>query len=338
MNTEPLISIIIPVYGVEQYLDECLESVVSQTYRNLQIILIDDGSPDRCPQMCDDWAVKDSRITVIHQKNSGPAAARNAGLDAATGDLIGFVDSDDWIDTKMYETLLGNMVASGADVSIIGKMAVRGDEHTPNNHPDVHLEGDDDLALKLVNSLPQHGRIWMDRGVYDKLYKRELFDGVRFAEGLIAEDLPVTYEVLLRIKRFVLDTTPLYYYRYVFDSRSNERSHIDLGLSDYAFDMFERMRRERPKTAPYFLYSYALVTTEAYKRILTVDEDSAAWKSFRRRARRRFRNNLIGLTKRIDERYLHIPRSQSIQWMMIGFFPAIFRLMYRSYLQKIGLR
>lgn len=100
------ISIIVPIYKVEQFIDKCIDSIVNQSYNNLEIILIDDGSPDRCPEICDEWAKKDSRIKVIHKENGGAASARNAGLEIATGDYIGFVDSDDWIDKDMYEFLI----------------------------------------------------------------------------------------------------------------------------------------------------------------------------------------------------------------------------------------
>lgn len=95
---DPLISVIVPVYKVEKYLDECVESIVNQTYRNLEIILVDDGSPDNCPQMCDDWAKRDARIRVIHKENGGLSSARNAGLDVCTGEYISFIDSDDWLE------------------------------------------------------------------------------------------------------------------------------------------------------------------------------------------------------------------------------------------------
>ena len=103
---EPLISVIVPVYKVEQYLDECVQSIRNQTYTNLEIILVDDGSPDRCPEMCDEYARQDSRIKVIHKPNGGLSSARNAGLDIATGEYVGFVDSDDIVKPNMYETLL----------------------------------------------------------------------------------------------------------------------------------------------------------------------------------------------------------------------------------------
>jgi len=113
---QPLVSIIVPVYGVEGYLDTCLTSLVNQMYRNLEILLIDDGSPDRCPELCDAWAKKDPRIRVFHTENRGVSHARNVGLDQATGDYIGFVDSDDWVDPDMYEVMVDAMLKGNADV------------------------------------------------------------------------------------------------------------------------------------------------------------------------------------------------------------------------------
>ena len=105
VSEEPLISVIVPVYNVERYLDQCVKSIVEQSYRNLEIILVDDGSRDACPGKCDMWAAKDNRISVIHKANGGLSSARNAGLDQARGDCIAFVDSDDWIDPNMLRTV-----------------------------------------------------------------------------------------------------------------------------------------------------------------------------------------------------------------------------------------
>ena len=107
MDTSPLISVIVPVYKAEKYLEECVRSIRAQEHRNLEIILIDDGSPDNCPQMCDDFAREDARIRVIYQENGGVSAARNAGIAAAKGEWIGFVDADDVIHASMYKTLHG---------------------------------------------------------------------------------------------------------------------------------------------------------------------------------------------------------------------------------------
>ena len=122
---QPLISVIVPVYKVEPYLDKCVSSIVNQTYTNLEIILVDDGSPDNCPAMCDAWAERDSRIRVIHQKNQGGGAARNAGLDFASGSLIAFVDSDDYILTMLSLAELG---VGGAIVYALYKPLAENDE------------------------------------------------------------------------------------------------------------------------------------------------------------------------------------------------------------------
>lgn len=112
------VSVIIPVYKVEKYLDRCMESVVRQTYKNIEIILVDDGSPDNCPQMCDEWAKKDNRIKIIHKKNSGQADARNQGMKISTGEYICFVDSDDYIDRTEIEKCINNAVRNSSDVVI----------------------------------------------------------------------------------------------------------------------------------------------------------------------------------------------------------------------------
>src|SRR5699024_3764138 len=125
---ELTISIIIPIYGVEKYIDRCVNSVVNQTYRNLEIILVDDGSPDNCPSICDEWAKKDRRIKVIHKKNGGLSDARNVGMNSATGELIGFIDSDDWVCEEMYQLLYENMKQNDSDISACGVKMVWEDD------------------------------------------------------------------------------------------------------------------------------------------------------------------------------------------------------------------
>ena len=115
-----VISVIVPIYKVEEFLDECIQSIVDQTYQNLQIILVDDGSPDRCGEMCEDWARKDKRIEVIHKKNGGLSDARNVGLAEATGEFIAFVDSDDWIEPQMYEVMMAALIAEEAELVACG--------------------------------------------------------------------------------------------------------------------------------------------------------------------------------------------------------------------------
>ena len=120
MEGNTKISVIIPIYKAEKFLDKCIGSVVGQTYENLEIILVDDGSPDNCPAICDSWAEKDSRIKVVHKENGGLSSARNAGLDVVTGEYFGFIDSDDWIEKDFFEFLITNALKENADISRCG--------------------------------------------------------------------------------------------------------------------------------------------------------------------------------------------------------------------------
>lgn len=225
----PLISVIVPVYGVEEYLDKCVESIVNQTYKNLEILLVDDGSPDNCPQMCDEWAKKDSRIKVVHKENGGLSSARNAGLDNCTGEYVGFIDSDDWIDLKFFETLYNNLVEDDADISVVGVWKVY-ETHMKSQTEKFtrrSFTGEETLKnfLYMRNNLAG--------GVTDKIFKIELFDGVRFPLGLTAEDRYVHAVIYSKINKLAFDPVPMYYYL------TRENSICTSDLNPHTFDRIE---------------------------------------------------------------------------------------------------
>lgn len=190
----PIISVIVPIYKVEPYLRKCLNSIVGQTYRNLEIILVDDGSPDGCPVICDEYAARDKRIKVIHQANGGVSAARNAGLAEATGDWVGWVDSDDWIEPDMYEYMLKNALKYGADIAVCGRV-----ERYPERSrfwvwEDTQvLDREQALEKLLENKL-------MGNYLCDKLWRRELFQGIVFPMGRTFEDIAIAHRLFLRAK------------------------------------------------------------------------------------------------------------------------------------------
>lgn len=203
-----LISVIVPIYKVEQYLDCCIRSIVEQTYVNLEIILVDDGSPDDCPAMCDAWAAKDSRIKVIHKENGGLSDARNAGLAMASGELISFIDSDDWIEPTFYEKLWEVMQTSGAEIAACATNYV--------------AESGKVLRVRMaaqgpVGRIDALRRLVMEDGVYqtvwNMLYRREVVEGMTFEKGKYNEDEFWTYRVLDRIERLATVSAPLYNYR-----------------------------------------------------------------------------------------------------------------------------
>ena len=204
----PLISVIVPIYKVESLLPGCIDSILAQTYENLEVILVDDGSPDNCGRICDEYAGKDSRIRVIHQKNAGLAGARNAGLEIARGEYLGFVDSDDRIAPQMYETLLASMEAEQADIAICGRyMEFMSGDLVPMftlDQPQV-MDAHEAVRKFLISED-------LDAAAWDKLYRRSFWGDTRYPLNYISEDVPVTSRLLARANRVVHCGQPLYYY------------------------------------------------------------------------------------------------------------------------------
>lgn len=209
MHQDLLISVIVPVYKVEPYLSRCVDSILAQTYRNLEILLVDDGSPDNCGAICDDYAAKDARIKVIHKKNGGLSSARNAALDVARGEYFGFVDSDDWIEPEMYETLLAGIQTYDADMAYGGRYDVDGNT------------GGKTIGLcpgkdECISGMEMLGRVFLwdncDSAAWDKLYHRSLFADIRYPEGLINEDIAIFYRLMEKTSRVAMCAKPLYNY------------------------------------------------------------------------------------------------------------------------------
>lgn len=204
---ENKITIIIPIYKVEEFLDECIQSVVGQTHKNMEIILVDDGSPDQCPDMCDVWAKKDSRIKVIHKANGGLSDARNAGLDITTGEYIAFVDSDDWILPDMYEKMLNVLNQEHADICACNIKSCYAD-HEETWGCKEYTIGNSEQILDLLYSDTKY-----PVAAWNKLYRRECWENLRFPVGKICEDAFTTYKLVHNAKRIVQIPEALYCYR-----------------------------------------------------------------------------------------------------------------------------
>ena len=224
MELLPLISIIVPVYRAELYLERCICSIREQQYRHLEIILVDDGSPDRCGHMCDTYARQDARIRVIHQTNGGLSAARNAGLAIATGELVAFVDSDDYVSSGYISRLYRLRERFGADIAICGFCDVRGEQVTPWRIP-----SGEPFVLNAVSAL--QNMLYtddFDASVWGKLFPRTLFDTIRFPVGKLYEEVETTWRLLLMARRVAVTREPLYFYvkheGSIVSSRFNERS------------------------------------------------------------------------------------------------------------------
>lgn len=217
-----LISIIVPIFKVEQYLERCLKSLINQTYSNLQIILVDDGSPDSCSIHCDAWIQKDNRITVIHKLNGGLSDARNVGFPLALGKYISFIDSDDYVSDSFFEVLLSAMRSEQSDIAECN--VVRFDE----DNQFEEFEDDDKIqsfateqALSgLIAENPFHQHVW------NKLYKTELIQDILFPVGKLNEDEFWTYQVFGRAKKSTKVNKTMYYYFQRSGSIMGERFNL----------------------------------------------------------------------------------------------------------------
>ena len=207
------VSIIIPVYNAERHLDKCVESVLRQSYREIEVLLVDDGSTDGSGAACDRWAEKDARIRAIHRENGGVSAARNTGLDAATGEYIAFVDSDDYLAADMIRNLTHALKADGADISICNLQHVDEDGNSLERDPvlpiaDEVLTGPE--AIYRVSDYYHKG--WYYLFVWNKLYKKAVFSGIRFPEGKISEEDFVTHRLFMRCEKVACVSAVGYYY------------------------------------------------------------------------------------------------------------------------------
>ncbi len=205
---ESLISVIIPVYKVEEYLPKCLDTVLAQTYGNLEIILVDDGSPDNCGKICDEYAVKDSRIKVVHQNNTGLSGARNTGIDSSTGEYLMFVDSDDYIDEHMTEYLLVKSLEYDADITICGYYDVYGNDVREYSYPVMEFVTE---GMHKFDHLYDEYAI-ANVAAWNKLYKRKVFESVRYPVGKINEDEFIICDLLYNADRVCYSLKPFYYY------------------------------------------------------------------------------------------------------------------------------
>ncbi|MBR2339971.1 MAG: glycosyltransferase [Clostridia bacterium] len=208
---EPLISVIVPVYNVEKYLRKCVDSIIAQTYKNLEIILVDDGSPDNCGAICDEYEEKDGRIKVIHKENGGLSSARNAGLDIASGEYIGFIDSDDFISPRMYERLYDAIKRAGADLCKCDFLRFSEGQDMEEAIAEETLAEERVYCGEDVLDAFSNGGVTFVTAV-NKLYKKELWNDIRFPYGKLHEDEFVAHRIYDKCMSIVSISDCLYYY------------------------------------------------------------------------------------------------------------------------------
>lgn len=218
---KPLITVIVPVYKVEKYLKRCVDSITAQTYKNLEIILVDDGSPDSCGDMCEAFAKEDSRIRVIHKENGGLSSARNAALDVMQGEYVGFVDSDDWIEPDMYEKLYSLLTENGTQIAAGGIQC----DHFDGTYHFFNPEYPRSTAVEIYSKVQAIKELIIahkiTNSVCDKLFIREIFADMRFKEGIVNEDFEMMPTCFEQVEKVVY--TPVAYYHYFMSEQSITR-------------------------------------------------------------------------------------------------------------------
>lgn len=273
-----LISVIIPVYNVEKYLEKCVKSVINQTYKNLEIILVDDGAKDNSGAMCDELAKLDDRIIVIHKQNGGLSDARNHGLNIAKGEYIGFVDSDDYIAEDMFETLYNTIVENEADISIVSFYEM---------YNNKLIGGRDSGNLEIFNKLEAMKELLIDTKIqsyaWNKLFKRELFSDLKFPTGKNFEDIATTLLLFEKCERVALLEKPKYYYLRRDDSIvgvRNSKTYTD--YLEVILDKYLYLKDKYPEIELYNAYNYIINMIWVYTIIVTFGLDDV-YKEFEKR-------------------------------------------------------
>lgn len=212
---ETAISVIVPVYRVEKYLPACIDSILNQTFTDFELILVDDGSPDRCPEICDETAKRDARVRVIHQANQGLSAARNAGIEAARGAWLSFVDSDDFLAPDFLETLHDAAVRGGADCALCGVQLT--DEAGEKIGQPLSVADGVRTGRSILETLCRAPEIPY-LVVWNKLYRRDVFQTLRYPVGMQNEDTYLAAELFDTVQTVICVSKPMYFYRQRADS------------------------------------------------------------------------------------------------------------------------
>jgi glycosyltransferase involved in cell wall biosynthesis len=254
MQPDCLVSIIVPVYKVEKYIRQCIESIIGQTYTNLEILLVDDGSPDSCGDICDEYAEKDVRIKVIHKKNGGLSDARNAALDVCKGDYLMFVDSDDWVESDYCEKALKAAVENHVSCVVFGVNNIVDETVAFYSKTDnvQLLDSEAVIRMAFMDTFPFEY-------AWNKIYSRDLFDDLKFPQGYLYEDLAVTYLAFHKAQKILAIPDCTYNYR---RSRSGSISEV----SQKAHATTDRYRIQKQRI-PFLMNYYPNLKSLVYTKV-----------------------------------------------------------------------
>ena len=274
---EHKVSIIVPVYGVEKYIKECIASLQKQTYENLEILLVDDGGKDRAPEICDWYGANDGKIRVIHKPNGGAASARNVGLDEATGDYICFVDGDDVVHPDYVRHLLAEVTGHDADIGVCGFFHLTRTGADAVACPEMGMYNNQEYLLRFLKD-------WSCSLLWNKIFRRDVIGDIRMAEGHKVDDEFFTYLVVMNCRRVVVTDLPLYYYRIrgssVMQAMGPHLERIMLDRIEYVTTRYANISAKFPELEPKF-FEDALDTMTRYwhhsKGMTQAQKEIRAW-------------------------------------------------------------
>lgn len=258
-----LISIIVPIYNVQQYLEKCVNSLIKQSYKNIEIILVDDGSTDKSGEIADGLKKNDSRIRVFHKNNGGLSDARNFGIKQAKGKYIGFIDSDDYIENEMYEFLYNNLIENKADISICGRFVNYDDGRELIQYKTGIKKVMDNVdGLITLNSFK-----YFDMSACDKLYEKSLFNDIEFPYGLKCEDYYTMYKLFDKSRIIVYESKPMYHY-YQREGSISRNKIMDTAFIDASKSQVEYFNEYHPELMYVAYTSYVFANIAHFNRFL----------------------------------------------------------------------
>lgn len=318
------LSVIVPIYNVEEYLDECIKSIVNQTYKNLEIILVDDGSPDHCPELCDIWAEKDGRIKVIHKENGGVSSARNAGLDAAAGDFIAFVDSDDYLDSDMYEIMLSQMREHNTDMAQCGIVRENADGS-------VEVWDSFEAPIVVMDNMQLLCSVGEAAGILpvspcNKIFKAEVISGIRYDESLkYAEDTLFNFAVARNINKAVIQNVPRYHYVNNSDSASHQEFSSSRFDEHKVMDIIFDMAANDNNVLQYCIKGDVLKSFRTIRQMITSISCTDKFRMIRQR--------IVRHRKAIFHSGLY-SKATKLKTLLLWLMPGIYKILIRIYNNK----
>lgn len=310
-----LISVIIPIYNVEKYLSECIESVIVQDYKNVEIILVDDGSPDNCPKICDEYEKKDDRIKVIHKKNGGLSDARNEGIKAATGNYICFVDSDDYIEKDYISYMYNNLKKYDVKISACGYVHVYENGVVKSiNYDNIDKKYDPVEAQKYLNIIG-----YFNVSSCNKLFAKELFDEIEFPLGKKSEDWFIMYKLIEKAGGLYYSSSPKYFYRQRVGSiTKSQKPNVD--CIEAATEVYEYFKKDEYLTK-YTSQSLIFAIVGIYDFILL--------RGAKRKELKKYRKLAANYKKTFT--YDELSKKRKIQILLFFYFPFAYNLAFKYF-------